>query len=363
MMDAAVLDPEDDVCPAYDPELSAENAGLVYVSDEGKGITRRRAGRSFAYYSPKGELIRDAKVLGRIRSLAIPPAYTDVWICPKPNGHIQATGRDAKGRKQYRYHPKWHEVRDETKYERLIEFAEKLPEIRERIDEDLSRRGLSREKVLATVVHLLDTTLIRIGNERYRRDNKSFGLTTLRNRHVEAGSERLRFSFRGKSGKDWKLTVSDRRIARVVRQCQDVPGQQLFQYWNEDGSPHPIGSHDVNDYIREIVGAGFSAKHFRTWAGTVTAAHALKEAGGFSSKTEATRKLNKAIDRVAERLVNTRAISRRCYVHPGIVESYLEGQIEDALAADTGAAPDGLRPEEAAVLTVLKRRLEERNKS
>lgn len=356
----ALLRAEDDVCPAYDPILSAENAGLRYVTDDTPGITRKKSGRGYAFYTPKGELVRDAATLDRIRKLAVPPAYTDVWICPKADGHIQATGRDVKGRKQYRYHPKWTEARDETKYGRLIDFAEKLPEVRSRIDADLSTRGHSREKVLATVVHLLDTTLIRIGNERYTKENNSFGLTTLRNKHVEAGSERLRFSFKGKSGKNWKLTVSDRRIARIIRQCQDIPGQLLFQYWNEDGSPHPIDSQDVNDYIRAITGEGFSAKHFRTWAGTVTALHALLDAGPFTSKTEATRKLNAAIDRVAERLVNTRAISRRCYVHPAVVDSFLEGTLAaDFERAESSARKiDGLKPEEGPVLAFLKAQIE-----
>jgi DNA topoisomerase-1 len=363
-MEEALLTPEDDACPAYDPELSAENAGLNYVTDDVPGITRRKSGRGFAYHSPKGELIRDAETLERIRMLAIPPAYVDVWISPDPKGHIQATGRDVKGRKQYRYHPKWHEIRDETKYGRLIDFAESLPKMRARIEEDMSRRGLNREKVLATVVQLLDTTLIRIGNERYRKDNKSFGLTTLRDRHVAAGSERLKFAFKGKSGKSWNLTVDDRRIARIVRQCQEIPGQQLFQYLNSDGSRHPVGSHDVNDYIREVLGNGFSAKHFRTWAGTVTAAHALQDAGPFTSKTEATRKLNAAVDKVAARLVNTRAISRRCYIHPGVVESYLEGRLEEELAeAEKFAhAEEGLRPEEEVVLAFLKARNDDKDK-
>ena len=354
-MDQALLKPEDDVCAAHDPMLSAENAGLVYVTDDEPGIAREKNGTGFAY-SRRGEPVRDDKVIARINSLAIPPAWTDVWICPKPSGHIQATGRDAKGRKQYRYHPKWNEVRDETKYERLIEFAERLPHIRRRISRDLAARGLTREKVLATVVYLLDTTLIRIGNEKYTRENKSFGLTTLRNKHVEAGSERLRFAFKGKSGKNWKLTVYDRRIARIVRQCQDVPGQNLFQYWNGDGNPHPVTSQDVNDYIREIAGNGFSAKHFRTWAGTVTAAHALNEAGACTSKTEATRKLNAAIDKVAERLVNTRAISRRCYIHPSVIESFLDGTLPAAFArAEQHAAKlRGLKAEERPVLAFLR---------
>lgn len=354
-MDQALLKPDDDACPAHDPMLSAENAGLVYVTDDEPGISREKDGAGFGYVR-RGQPVRDEKVLARIRSLAIPPAWTDVWICARANGHIQATGRDVKGRKQYRYHPKWNEVRDETKYERLLEFAERLPHIRRRIEKDLSARGLTREKVLATVVYLLDTTLIRIGNEKYTRDNKSFGLTTLRNKHVEAGSERLRFAFKGKSGKSWKLTVYDRRIARIVRQCQDIPGQNLFQYWNGDGNPHPITSEDVNEYIRAIAGNGFSAKHFRTWAGTVTAAHALNEAGAFASKTEATRKLNAAIDTVAERLVNTRAISRRCYVHPSVVESFLDGSLPRAFerAEQHAARRRGLKPEERPVLAFLR---------
>jgi DNA topoisomerase-1 len=363
-METAFLKPEDDACPAHDPMLSAENAGLRYVSDDEPGISRQKAGEGFAYYTPAGDLIRDRKVLDRIRSLAVPPAYVDVWICPKANGHIQATGRDAKGRKQYRYHPKWTEIRDETKYDRLIEFAEALPDMRTRIEKDLARRGLSREKVLATVVYLLDTTLIRVGNEKYTRDNKSFGLTTLRNKHVEAGSEKLRFAFKGKSGKSWKLTVYDRRIARIIRQCQDIPGQNLFQYFNSDGYPQAITSQDVNDYIREIGGNGFSAKHFRTWAGTVTAAHALNEAGVFTSKTDSVRKLNGAIDKVAERLVNTRAISRRCYVHPAVVETFLEGTLPRAFerAEKVGAKLKGLKPEEAPVLAFLKAEFSARNK-
>jgi DNA topoisomerase-1 len=363
-MERALLAPKDDVCPAHDPMLSAENAGLSYVTDDEPGITRQKAGRGYAYYLPGGQLARDPGLLKRIRSLAVPPAYTDVWICPRADGHIQATGRDARGRKQYRYHPKWTEIRDETKYERLIEFAESLPGIRARIEADLATRGLSREKVLATVVYLLDTTLIRIGNEKYTKENKSFGLTTLRNKHVEAGSERLRFSFKGKSGKSWKLTVSDRRIARIVRQCQDIPGQNLFQYWNGDGNPHAITSQDVNEYIRELGRNGFSAKHFRTWAGTVTAAHALNEAGAFASKTESVRKLNAAIDRVAERLVNTRAISRRCYVHPAVVETFLEGTLPAAFerAEKLGSNVKGLKPEEVPVLAFLKAELSARNK-
>lgn len=355
MADSALLAAEDDSCPAQDPIQSAENAGLRYVSDDEPGIRRKRAGRGFAYFRPNGAAVRDDTTQARIRALAVPPAYTDVWICSRADGHIQATGRDARGRKQYRYHPKWTAIRDETKYERLIEFAQRLPDIRKRVDADISQRGLGREKVLATVVHLLDTTLIRIGNEKYRRENRSFGLTTLRNKHVQAGSDRLRFSFKGKSGKEWKLSVTDRRIARVVRQCQDIPGQNLFQYRDDEGAVQAVTSEDVNDYIREIAGAGFSAKHFRTWAGTVTAAHALAEADIPDTKAAVVRTLNAAVDQVAERLVNTRAISRKCYIHPAVIQAYLDASLtSDFEKAGRRKPLAGLKEEEGPVLAFLQ---------
>lgn len=358
-MAQALLRPEDDVCPALDPEQSAKNAGLRYLGDDGPGITRRRSGTGFSYRDAKGAAIRDAETLDRIRALAIPPAYENVWISPDPRGHIQATGRDVRGRKQYRYHPKWTEIRSETKFERLIEFADRLPQIRAGIEEDIARRGMTRDRVLATIVWLLDQTLIRIGNDRYRRDNKSFGLTTLLNRHVEAGSSALKFNFVGKSGKAWKLSVQDRRIARVVRACQEIPGQHLFQYIDEDGSRCAVDSGDVNDYIRDTIGQGFTAKHFRTWAGTVTALDALGEEDVPASKAHATRRLNAAVDRVAERLVNTRTISRKCYIHPAVVDAYLEGSLVEGLKdARRRARPvEGLKPEEALTLKFLKLRL------
>jgi DNA topoisomerase-1 len=287
----------------------------------------------------------------------IPPAWTDVWISLHDNGHIQATGHDVRGRKQYRYHERWSEARGENKYEHLIAFARRLPDIRARIDADMRRQGLVREKVLATIVWLLDTTLIRVGNERYTRDNKSFGLTTLRNRHVDVGASGLKFSFTGKSGKSWKLSVRDRRIARIVRACQDIPGQRLFQYLDEEGARRAVQSQDVNAYIREAAGNGFSAKHFRTWAGTVMAAAALVDAGPFESATQARAKLNRAIDQVAVQLVNTRAVARRCYIHPAVIAAFLEGTLTSGLkAAARRRGVEGLKPEEAVMLHFLEAR-------
>jgi DNA topoisomerase-1 len=329
-----------------DPQVAAEEAGLHYVSDEKPGITRIKAGRGFAYY--RGDtLIKDDKTLARIRMLAIPPAWRDVWICPDPRGHIQATGRDDKGRKQYRYHPCWAEVRDENKYGRMIEFAQALPQLRARIEEDMGKRGLSRDKVLATVVHLLETTLIRVGNEDYARANGSYGLTTLRNKHVAVDGPQLKFNFKGKSGKDWKLSIRNRRVAKVVKACQDLPGQHLFQYVDESGAPQVVTSADVNDYLREVTGRDFTAKDFRTWAGTVLAAIELGEMEGFSSASHAKRNITAAIKRVAERLGNTPTVCRKCYVHPQVVEAYLGG------VTLKGARGDEVRLHEDAVLALL----------
>ncbi len=256
-----------------DPQQSAISAGLRYVTDTRPGITRKRAGRGFHYTMPDGQSAHDRDTLARIKSLVIPPAWTDVWICPTPKGHIQATGRDARGRKQYRYHPKWREVRDETKYDRMIAFGRALPTIREQLDRDLSLRGLPREKVLATVVRLLETTLIRVGNEAYARTNRSFGLTTMRNRHVSVDGSQLRFKFKGKSGKMHSIGIRDRRLAAIVKRCQELPEQELFEYLADDGTRHTIDSSDVNAYLKEAGGDDFTAKDFRTWAGTVLAAH------------------------------------------------------------------------------------------
>lgn len=340
-----------------DPVESAQFAGLRYVSDTQPGIRRRKAGKGFAYVGQDGTTIRDPQELARIRSLAIPPAYTDVWICPNPNGHLQATGRDARGRKQYRYHPRWREIRDETKFGRMLAFSDALPKIRKRIERDLSRSGLSREKVLATVVRLLECTCIRVGNEEYAKANRSFGLTTLQNRHVEISGSNLRFEFRGKSGKIHKVDLQDRRLARIVERCQDLPGEDLFQYLDDEGTRQTIGSGDVNDYIREISGEEFTAKDFRTWAGTLLAVQALSEVGAFSTQRQAKGNLLRAIDRVAEQLNNTRAICRKYYVHPAVFETYLAGTMRDALKGDKAATKSALADEEASVVRLLKHHL------
>src|SRR5687768_8281845 len=270
-----------------DPRDAAEAAGLRYVSHEEPAVRREKPGKAFTYTKPDGPTVRGKATLDRIKSLAIPPAYTDVWICPKANGHIQATGRDAKGRKQYRYHPAFREVRESTKYEHMLDFAQALPGIRARIQEDMGRRGLPREKVLATVVHLLETTLIRVGNSDYAKQNKSYGLTTLRDPHVKVNGSDLRFQFKGKSGKSWRLQVKDRRVAKIVKACQDLPGQHLFQYLNEEGEQQFVTSADVNAYLKEITGRDITAKDFRTWAGTVLAAMALREFETFDSEAKA----------------------------------------------------------------------------
>jgi DNA topoisomerase I len=354
---------EDDVesGAVVDPREAAESAGLIYVSDEEPGIRRRKAGKGFTYVKPDGGTVKDPVTLKRIRSLAIPPAYTDVWICAKANGHIQATGRDAKGRKQYRYHARFREVRESTKYEHMLEFAKSLPAIRQKVAEHMALRGLPREKVLATVVHLLEATLIRVGNEDYAKQNKSYGLTTLRDRHVEVDGSELRFDFKGKSGKIWKLKVRDRRIAKIIRACQDLPGQDLFQYIDENGERQSVTSADVNAYLREITGRDVTAKDFRTWTGTVMAAWALTEFETFDSDAKAKKNIRAAIEQVSSRLGNTPTICRKCYVHPEVLNSYVEGslllQAKEEIEAELRDDLASLKPEEAAVLTLLEARL------
>jgi DNA topoisomerase-1 len=346
-----------------DPEALAtvRQAGLRWVSDQSPGIRRRREKDSFVYVEPDGSRVKDEETLDRIRALVIPPAWTDVWISPLANGHIQATGRDDRGRKQYRYHERWRAVRDANKYERLIDFARVLPRIRRRVRRDLGRRGHPREKVLATVVQLLETTMIRVGNEEYAKENRSFGLTTLRSRHVKVHGSQVRFFFRGKSGKEHEITFRDRRLAAVVKRCEELPGQQLFQYVDEDGERRSIDSGDVNEYIREASGGDFTAKDFRTWAGTVLAARALQEMEKVDSETQAKRNVVAAIERVSERLGNTRAVCRKCYVHPAIVDSYMDGTMLEVLQwraeKEMRTSLQNLRPEEAAVLALLQRRL------
>src|SRR5438876_6704179 len=304
---------------------AAEEAGLRYVSDVQSGFSRRRKGEEFEYFDQKGKPIRDEQRLLRIKRLAIPPAWSDVWICQSPYGHIQATGRDARRRKQYRYHERWREIRDENKYDRLVNFGKALPKIRRRLKKDLSLSGLSRKKVLATIVQLLQRSLIRVGNEEYARENKSFGLTTMQDRHVDVKGSKLRFRFRGKSGRQHEVDVTDRRIARIVMKLQDLAGQSLFQYLDDEGNARDITSQDVNEYLREITGADFTAKDFRTWAGTVLAAVALGKLGASETKRQAKANIKHAIGAVAEVLGNTPAICRQCYIHPAVLEAYLNG--------------------------------------
>jgi DNA topoisomerase-1 len=346
---------------ALDPEASAEEAGLRYVSDAMPGIGRRRAGRGFSYTGVDGKRLTDKRVLARIKSLAIPPAWTDVWICPIARGHLQATGRDARGRKQYRYHPRWRAVRDDVKYERMIAFGQALPRIRRRVEEDLGLPGLPRERVLAAVVRLLEKTGVRVGNEEYARENRSFGLTTLRNHHADVGSRRIRFRFRGKGGKEREVELSDRRLARIVSRCQDLPGQALFTYLDDDGQPRTVDSADVYDYLREISGEEFTAKDFRTWSGTVLAAWALAELQEFDSEAQAKKNVVRAVEAVAERLGNTPAVSRASYVHPSVIDAYLDGDVvreaRQRAEAELSASLDELPAEEAAVLALLRGRL------
>jgi DNA topoisomerase I len=334
------------------------------VTDTKPGIRRVKAARCFRYVDAEGRPVRDAATLGRIRSLAIPPAWTDVWICPNENGHIQATARDAKGRKQYRYHPRFRQVRDRSKYEHIIDFAQALPAIRGRVEADLSLPGLQRDKVLAAVVRLLETTLIRVGNEEYAKENHSYGLTTLLQRHVDVTGAHIHFRFRGKSGVKHDIDLDDARLAEIVRQCHELPGQELFQYLTDSGDWHDVDSADVNDYLHEIAGEEFTAKDFRTWSGTVLAATALAALSGFTSTAQAKKNIVRAVESVAHKLGNTKAVCRKCYVHPAVFEGYLDGTLVESLNgvgadADSGAsqpAAADLRPDERRVLTFLQHR-------
>ncbi len=344
------------------PRAAASEAGLRYTNDDRPGISRRRRGRGFQYLDPDGRTITAAAERARIDALAVPPAWTDVWICPSPNGHLQATGRDARGRKQYRYHPRWREVRDEAKYGRLIAFAAALPKIRRRVDRDIARHSLSKPRVVATIVRLLDETNIRVGNDEYARENRSFGLTTMRKRHVDVDGSLITFRFRGKGGKLSDVDVSDARVARVLRRCEGLPGQHLFQYVGDEGEPVDIDSDDVNAYLHDIAGDDFTAKDFRTWTGTVLAAWALEELGEAGSPAGAKRQVVRAVESVAKELGNTPAVCRGSYVHPEVIEAHLEGNLTRALGrkADRRVAGGmrGLTAHEAAVLALLRRRLE-----
>ena len=318
--------------PAPD-RTTLRRAGLTYVSDATSGFARQRRGKGFVYLLPSGARVRDRAVVERIRKLAIPPAYTDVWICRLENGHLQATGRDARGRKQYRYHARWREVRDAAKYDRLAAFAAQLPKLRRQVRADLRLEGLPRRKVIAAVVRLLETSFIRVGNEEYSRTNGSFGLTTLRNRHVRVRGARMLFEFRGKSRVSHALSLEDAALARIVRRCQELPGQKLFGFKNDDGRVEDIDSEDVNDYLREIIGEDFSAKDFRTWAGTLLAARALDARAAIDDEGERKNRMVEAIAEVAQRLGNTPAVCRKCYIHPAVLAGYLDGSLRKTLAA------------------------------
>ena len=347
--------------PAPEVVESARAAGLRYVNGNVAGLGRRRKGkRSFTYFDADGRAVTDATVIARVRSLAIPPAWQDVWICPFENGHLQATGKDARGRKQYRYHARFRQVRDRNKYEHIIDFAQALPAIRRRVEADLSQPGLPKAKVLAAVVRLLEATLIRVGNEEYAKENHSYGLTTLRQRHVEVAGAHIHFEFRGKSGVAHEIDLDDARLAEIVRQCHELPGQELFQYLDEAGDWHDINSADVNGYLHEIAGEEFTAKDFRTWSGTVLAATALGGFAGFTTQAQAKKNIVRAVEWVAHKLGNTRAVCRRCYVHPAVFEGYLDGtlvaSLEGAPAGPPHSAAADLRPDEWNVLSYLRQR-------
>lgn len=349
---------EPGACTTTEPVEAAEAAGLHYVSDIMPGIRRKRVGKHFSYIDIQGKPIHDSEELQRIRSLGIPPAWKKVWICPDPQGHLQATGRDAKGRKQYRYHASWRKVRDSTKYDHMIAFGEMLPSIRKRIHHDLSLPGLPREKVLATVVRLLDTTMIRIGNEEYSKENHSFGLTTLRNQHVDITGTKIHFHFRGKSGKEHMIAIQDKQLAKIVKRCQDLPGYELFEYVDEQGSICTLDSSDVNEYLQEISGQNFTAKDFRTWGGTVIAARSLQELGRAETQTHCRKNIVEAIKNASQQLGNTPAICRKCYIHPGIINAYMDGSLCEFFAHweqhSSQKMPHELHASETSVLAFLQ---------
>ena len=350
---------------SIDPAASAKIASLRYVLDDKPGIKRIRNGNGFVYIGVDGKVIRDPAERRRIKSLAIPPAWTNVWICPRSDGHLQATGRDAKGRKQHRYHQRWREVRDENKFERVAAFAQTLPLIRKKIAQDLKLKGIAREKILAAVVRLLETTFIRVGNEEYARKNNSFGLATMRNRHVRVSGSQITFKFRGKSGIEHAINVRDRQLARIIKQCQDLPGYDLFQYVDADGERCSISSEDVNAYLKQIAGTDFSTKDFRTWAGTVLAVYALGEFEPFTSQSQANKNIGRAVGFVAKRLGNTKAVCRKCYIHPGVINAYRDGRLVQNFSKCYGKKLNrsrySLLPGETAVVTLLQQQLNKGN--
>ena len=352
---------------AVDPVHAAQNANLRYVSDDSPGITRVTRGKGFQYLDAKGKVVRDRAALARIKSLVIPPAWRDVWICSIANGHLQVTGRDARGRKQYRYHSRYREVRDEAKYEKMLAFAHALPIIHRRTARDLKKRGLPREKVLAAVVRLMEKTLIRVGNEEYARQNDSYGLTTLQDDHARVRGGKVNFEFKGKSGIEHAIDLEDPRLAAIVRKCQDLPGEELFQYVDDHGKVVDVKSEDVNDYVKSIAGDAFTAKDFRTWAGTVLAAKALNELQTFDTKAQAKKNIVSAVESVAKRLGNTKAVCRKCYIHPAVINSYLDGSLLASLskAAGNELAKNmrDMSAEEAAVFALLQQLRQEATSS
>lgn len=343
----------------------ARDAGLAYVLDVAAGYGRKRTGKTFSYHDARGRKITDARTLDRIRLLAIPPAWTEVWICPRPHGHIQATGRDARGRKQYKYHARWREARDATKYGQLLGFGKKLPELRHKITADLARPTLDRTKVLAAVARLLELTLIRVGNEEYARTNDSYGLTTLEDRHVEVNTTSVRFAFRGKSGKDRELVLRDRKLARVVKACQDVPGEILFQYLDEDDKPHRVSSLEVNAYLRELSGLDVTAKTFRTWGGTLAVMCALAQQAQPTSERATKKAIKQAVQQASERLGNTPTVCRKYYCHPAVIEELTSGKLSGRqdVCGDSGAGGDGLSKRERALMEILTRHQRARGRS
>ena len=359
MSDATAEIAPDDASAAESPLIdefrqSADASGLRYVTDVDVGYTRKLTRSGFRYLDAAGNPLKDPVQLARIKSLAIPPAWTDVWICRDKNGHLQATGRDARGRKQYRYHKSWREVRDEAKYERMIAFAAQLSAIRARVEEDIRRPGLSREKVIATITRLLDVTMIRVGNEEYAQANKSFGLTTLRNRHVTIDGAAIEFNFKGKSGISHNIRISEPRLARIVRRMRELPGQELFQYVDSEGARHSIGSADVNDYLKTITGENYTAKDFRTWSGTVQTVIALKALGPAETLAEAKQKTREAIETAANKLGNTPTICRKCYVHPTVLEAYANGGLHELMEKKGNEMHTLLDREEAFTLELLQ---------
>ncbi|WP_447592074.1 DNA topoisomerase IB [Aquipseudomonas campi] len=332
------------LCPALPPDLH-------YVDDRQAGIRRRKLRGTFAYFNTEGERIRDEEEIRRINQLAIPPAYSDVWICADPQGHLQAVGRDVRGRKQYRYHPRWREIRDSVKYERLLDFGRALPKLREQVDQHLRLRDHGHDKVMATVVALLDSTLIRVGNQQYARENKSFGLTTLRNRHVDVAGNSIRFHFRGKSGIEHEVSLNHPRLARVVRRCMELPGQHLFQYLDDNGERRAVNSADVNSYLQTHTGSDFTAKDYRTWAGTALALQRMHEAA-LASGGNTRQEVVEIVKQVAKQLGNTPAICRKCYIHPAVIEAFLAGELA---AIRAGGVRKGLREEESMLMRFLER--------